>query len=170
MILARWLVLALTTTLLACSSDKPPETPPAPTDATPDSGEANVTVQTEQKTTEVAQPKVTMTGAPVAPGGGTNDYTVTEHDCDELGKAYGAVTRTDLESQLPAKLTDKQRASTGRSIDKAAAKMERQAGDQCRASLLNNVFDQAALQCAMAAKTAKAYDTCLNGSSPAPKK
>ncbi|HVY49669.1 MAG TPA: hypothetical protein VHB21_27435 [Minicystis sp.] len=155
-----------------CSSDKPPETPapPAATDepAPPpaDTGFAGDAVATE---TVKAPPPPKMTGD--APPAQPDDYTVTEVDCSELGKAYGNVTRSDLEAQLSPKLSAKQRATAERSIGAAARKMENQAANTCRASMLGKVTDRSSLKCALDAKTAKEFDRCLNGdAAPAPKK
>jgi hypothetical protein len=154
---------------LGCS-DKPPEAPaqPAPTEepAPADTGFGGDTVATST----VAMPgPPKMTGDVGAGQSQPDDYIAAEVDCVELGKAYGAVTRSDLEAQLSPKLSAKQRAGTQKSIDAAGDKMQAQAENTCRKSMLGNVVDRAALKCAIDAKTAKAFDACLNGAAP-PKK
>jgi hypothetical protein len=160
-------VLALALGGVGCS-DKPPDTPaqPASTDepAPADTGFGGDTVAS---TTIPAPgpPKMTGDVGEKQP----DDYIAAEVDCVELGKAYGSVTRADLEAQLSPKLNPKQRAATQKSIDTAGDKMQTQAENTCRKSMLGNVVDRAALKCAIDAKTAKAFDACLNGAAP-PKK
>jgi hypothetical protein len=159
---------ALVAGSFACGSDKPAETP-APTaqadEAAPaDTGFAGDSVAS---TTVAAPSAPKMTGDVGA--NQPDDYTAQEVDCVELGKAYGNVTRADLEGQLSSKLNPKQRATAQKSIDTAATKMETQASNACRNSMLGNVVDRASLKCAIDAKTAKAFDACLNGAPP-PKK
>ena len=159
---------ALVAGTFGCSGDKPAEGPAAPAateEAAPaDSGFGGDSVAT---TTVAAPGPPKMTGDVGA--NQPDDYIAAEVDCVELGKAYGNVTRSDLEGQLSAKLSAKQKAGTQKSIDAAAAKMQTQAENACRHSMLGNVVDRAALKCAIDAKTAKAFDACLNGAAP-PKK
>lgn len=122
---------------------------------------------------EEAKPQVLPSGAKGSEGkdnGIPDDYTLTERDCDTLGKQYGAVARADQIAALHPKLGDKQRAVAEANIDKGVGAMESQWIDTCIKSLVGKVADRSALKCAMGAKTVSAFKVCLNDDTPSGKK
>jgi hypothetical protein len=149
-------VLLAAVSLWACSSNPSPETPPA---AEP-GGDPAAEKPAEAPPSEPAPtPVAKRTGDNSVP----DDYQVTDGDCVQLGRQYGAVTKADLQAQLSPKLSAKQRAATEKSFDAAAAKMEAQALETCRKSMAGKSADPKALKCALGAASAKAFDQCLNG-------
>jgi hypothetical protein len=98
-----------------------------------------------------------------------DDYTLTERDCDTLGKQYGAVARSDQLAALNPKLSDKQRAVAEANIDKGVGVIESQWIDSCIKSLAGKVADRSALKCAMGAKTVSAFQVCLGDTGPSGK-
>ncbi|MEP7124664.1 MAG: hypothetical protein ABJE95_27295 [Byssovorax sp.] len=114
------------------------------------------------------------TDAPAAPTMGSvkregsatdvpDDYSLTENDCQALGRSYGDAARGDQRAALNPKLTDKQREQANASIDPVVAKLETGWIDVCSKSLAGKNVDHAKIKCALAAKTVKGFDTCLNG-------
>jgi hypothetical protein len=144
--------------LLGCGggASAPPEEPPQPADPVepPASGGSE------------AKPQAEAPPPAAAPAGGKDssipdDYSLTEHDCDVLGKQYGAAARSDQLLTLNPKLSDKQRAVAEANIDKGVGAIETQWIDSCIKSLAGKVVDRKALNCAMAAKTVSAFKACL---------
>jgi hypothetical protein len=74
-------------------------------------------------------------------------------------------------SGLSPKLSEKQRASVAAQVDKVVGKLQQSWTDGCHSSLENKAVDHAGIKCALAAKTVKDFDVCLNGpggTQPAP--
>lgn len=92
-----------------------------------------------------------------------DDYSLTENDCQALGRGYGDAARYDQRAALNPKLTDKQREQANASIDAVVSKLETTWIDTCAKSLAGKNVDHKNITCALAAKTVKAFDVCLNG-------
>lgn len=92
-----------------------------------------------------------------------DDYSLTENDCQALGRQYTDAARSDQRAGMSAKLTAKQREQADASIDAVVVKMGTQWGDACMKSLAGNHVEHKKITCALAAKTVKAFDVCLNG-------
>jgi hypothetical protein len=90
-------------------------------------------------------------------------YEMTPSDCDALGRHYGEVGRSDQMAALSPKLSDKQRSATADQIDKVVGKIEATWINVCQTSLVNKAVDHDGINCALAARTVKAFDVCLNG-------
>jgi hypothetical protein len=90
-------------------------------------------------------------------------YEMTPSDCNALGRHYGEVARNDQVAGLSPKLTEKQRSSTVAQIDKVVGKLEESWTNGCHNSLVNKAVDNASIKCALAAKTVKDFDICING-------
>ena len=97
-----------------------------------------------------------------------DDYTLTQHDCAELGKQYVGVQRADQVAKLDAKLSEKQREQALKSIDGVVGKMGDPWTNGCIESLAGKVVDRKSLNCAMESKTVKGFDECLNGPATPP--
>ncbi len=96
------------------------------------------------------------------------DYAITAVDCDALGKQYGEVARADQMLGVSPKLNEKQRAAAAASVDKVVSKLEDAWIESCRNNLVGKMGDRKSFQCAMATKTVKAFDVCLNGEQGTP--
>jgi hypothetical protein len=108
-------------------------------------------------------------GAKKATGeGSADDYTLTAHDCQELGRQYAAVQRADQIKQLSPKLTDKQRAQAEKNIDEVIGAMGDTWAAGCMESLVGKVVERKRLSCAMAAKTVETFADCINAEGPEP--
>jgi hypothetical protein len=90
-------------------------------------------------------------------------YEMTPSDCDALGRQYGEVSRADQMSALSPKLSEKQRSATGAQVDRVVSKLQETWINGCQTNLVNKAVDHDAIKCALAAKTVKAFDVCLNG-------
>jgi hypothetical protein len=95
-------------------------------------------------------------------------YEVTPSDCNALGKQYGAVQRSDQVATLSPKLSEKQRAATMAQIEKVVGGLEEKWTAGCHASLVDKAVDHGAIKCALAAKTVKEFDVCINGATGTP--
>jgi hypothetical protein len=71
-------------------------------------------------------------------------------------------------SALSPKLSEKQRSATAAQVDKVVSKLEESWTSGCATSLVNKAVDHDAIKCALAAKTVKAFDTCINGAAGTP--
>jgi hypothetical protein len=162
--------LFLLAALAACSPDKPPETP----ESTASSAEADSPSKGEAKTEGKGEAKADMGEQPPAPKSDVDKsmsldtYEMTPSDCNALGRHYGEVARNDQMSQLSPKLTEKQRSSTAAQIDKVVGKLEENWTSGCHTSLVNKAVEHDAIKCAMAAKTVKDFDVCINGATGTP--
>ena len=92
-----------------------------------------------------------------------DDYSLTENDCQALGRGYGDAARGDQRAALNPKLTAKQREQADASIDGVVTKLETAWEATCLKSLAGKIVDHKNIKCALAAKTVKAFDICLNG-------
>ena len=92
-----------------------------------------------------------------------DDYTLTENDCQALGRGYGDAARGDQRAALNPKLTAKQREQADASIDGVVTKMATVWEETCLKSLAGKIVEHKNIKCALAAKTVKAFDICLNG-------
>lgn len=148
---------------VACSSstpkpaDGPEQTPPADASATPAASAAPTAGPDAPPPPETTPVK--RDDANAIP----DDYQLTQHDCNELGKVYHDVSKGDLMKGLSAKLTEKQRTATEANIDKEVTRVSAQWTDTCQSNLVGKSVDQKAIKCALAAATVKAFDVCLNG-------
>jgi len=95
-----------------------------------------------------------------------DDYELTNRDCDDLGKQFANVIRSDEAAKLSPKLKDKQREAAMGSIDKAAVQRQDQWIEGCQKNLVGKTVDHQSLKCAMDAKSVKEFDACLNGPPP----
>ncbi|MDI1444410.1 hypothetical protein [Polyangium sp. 6x1] len=149
-----------------CGASTPP-----PDDATSQSGSAPDDGASEPReatadTTE-PEPRPLSHGAKkTTDDGAANDYILTEKDCIELGRQYVAVQRGDQIAALDKRLTEKQREQATQSIDAVVGKMGEPWANGCIESLVGKVAERKRLECAMAAKSVKAFDECLNGENP----
>lgn len=154
---------AILLALSACSPSQPPETPATP------SGTAEA-VAAEPAPTAEAAPAVTATPGSVvkndAPS--TEAYELMPSDCDALGKQYGIVARADQMAALSPKLSAKQRAATAEQVDRVVSKLEESWIQSCQSSLVNKAVEHKSIKCALAAKTVKQFDVCLNGEGGTP--
>jgi hypothetical protein len=159
------LLLALT----ACDPPKPAKEPEVSTD--PASGADKDLDKGEKgdKSEAHAEPAAGDKGEPPPPkaeidkGLSLDTYEMTPSDCNALGRHYGEVARNDQVAGLSPKLTEKQRSSTVAQIDKVVGKLEESWTNGCHTSLVNKAVDQGAIKCALAAKTVKDFDVCING-------
>jgi hypothetical protein len=111
-------------------------------------------------------PAAPTMGAVKREGGATDvpdDYSLTENDCQALGRGYGDAARGDQRAALNPKLTAKQREQADASIDGVVTKMETAWEETCLKSLAGKIVDHKNIKCALGAKTVKAFDICLNG-------
>ncbi len=159
--------LAAAAVVAACASDaKPPGSPEAPT-AT---AEADPPASPEP----AAAPATTaMPGSVVKVEGADKNqmldtYEMTPSDCDALGKKYGELARSDMLATLSPKLSEKQKAATAASIEKSVAPREEGWIKGCMTSLVNKAVDHGSIKCALAAKTVKDFDVCINGDKGTP--
>ncbi len=152
------LTLAL---LLGCgaSTSKPADAP----ESEPDAPKAAADHAAKPATDEPAAPTM---GGVKRTGNATDvpdDYSLTENDCQALGRAYGDVARSDQRAALNPKLTAKQLEQANTNINAAVTKVENTWVDTCLKSLAGNIVDHKHITCALAAKTVKAFDICVNG-------
>ena len=94
-----------------------------------------------------------------------DDYSLTESDCDALGKQYGEVATSD---QM-APLNEKQRKASEAGIEKVVSKLQSQWIEGCQQSLAGNIVDRKVLKCAMGSRTVAEFKTCLGDDSTAAK-
>jgi hypothetical protein len=158
---------AVLATSAACSpSGKPPETPETPASTgegeKPEPPAPSAEPSAEPSSTS-GQPPPPDPNANVPKGMAIDAYEMTPADCNALGRHYGEVARRDQMAQLSPKLSEKQRAATTDQIDKVVGTMEERWTSGCHASLVNRAVDQATIKCALAAKTVKDFDVCING-------
>jgi hypothetical protein len=147
---------------LGCgASTPPPDDVTAHSDSAPDNGpgDSSATAEPEPKPLSHGAKKTTDDGA-------ADDYTLTEKDCVELGKQYVVVQRADQIAGLDKRLTDKQREQATKNIDAVVEKMGEPWANGCIESLVGKVAERKRLECAMAAKSVKAFDDCLNAEAP----
>lgn len=143
--------------LVACSPSKPPDNPEsADTTAVASAEPTEGTADTAPMGTVVKSPEVSQDASLAS-------YELTPSDCDALGRQYGQVARSDQMAALSPRLTEKQRAATAAQVDKVVGKLEEGWIGTCQSTLVNKSVDHASIKCALAAKTVKAFDVCLNG-------
>lgn len=121
-------------------------------------GEAPARTQEKRSTTEGAN------GAkPSRPRDATvpDDYSLTEGDCEALGKQYGVAMRNDQVVALNPKLSAAQRTQAEANIDKVVTKMATQWSEGCANNLAGKVVDRKALTCALDARTVKDFKVCI---------
>lgn len=167
-LIAALLALPLGLGAVACSSSKPqveePEqktTTTGHTDSPPeehDPGEAN---------TQLAMPDGTAK-PPEHDDRVPDDYTVTRGDCLSLGERLTVIIRREYTDQLNPKLSAEKREEGQANIEKVAQKLGGDFSSMCENGMVGKVVDRAALQCAMNAGTAKAFETCMGGGGPEP--
>ena len=153
------LLLAL---LLGCSSgtSKPAESPEGDLDAPPTAPGDPASTSTVE-----APPPPTMgtVKRPAGPVETPDDYSLTENDCQALGRQYGDAARADQRVGLNPKLTPKQREQADASIDSVVSKLESGWIDTCMKNLAGKNVEHEKIKCALGAKTVKSFDVCLNG-------
>jgi hypothetical protein len=171
LLLAAPLLLALGAAAACGASSTPPESPEK-SDKTegadkPSSPEADI-----PKDPAAPADEGTVAAAPSArkidPALSLDTYEMTPSDCNALGQHYGEVARSDQMSALSPKLKEAQRASTAAQVDKVVGKLEETWISGCQTSLVNKAVDHDGIKCALAAKTVKDFDVCLNGASGTP--
>ena len=150
--------------LLGCgaSTPKPADAPDGEKSETPSSAGENG----ESPAAKVDAPAPATMGAVKREGNATDvpdDYSLTENDCQALGRGYGDAARGDQRAALNPKLTARQREQADASINGVVTKLEAAWEDTCRKSLAGKIVDHKNIKCALAAKTVKTFDTCLNG-------
>jgi hypothetical protein len=146
------------TFLLACGAGtaKPADGPESEAAGTPPGGEPAAT-------TEAPAPTPTVKRIDPVTDLSTDDYSLTENDCQALGRQYGDAARADQRVGLNPKLTDKQREQANASIDSVVSKLETTWIDTCVKNLAGKNVEHKNITCALAAKTVKSFDVCLNG-------
>lgn len=160
-------VLAAASAISACAdSSKPPETPEVAT------AEAETPPPTSDATPapeQTAAPMGTVVNAPkIDKSMMLDNYEMTPSDCDALGRKYGELARAEMTATLSPKLSEKQRAATLASIEKAVAPREEGWTKGCMTSLVNKAADHEAIKCALASKSVKDFDVCINGQGGTP--
>ena len=165
-VLVEGLLVAPLVLLFACSEAKPPETPEAPA-ASAEPAEA-ASPAPEAAPASSALPGRVGNDAKVDKSMSLDTYELTPSDCEALGKQYGVAARADQMSALSPKISEKQRTATAAQVDKVVTKLEDSWIAGCQSSLVNKAVDHGAIKCAMAAKTVKAFDVCLNGEAGTP--
>jgi hypothetical protein len=162
--------LALCAALAGCSPEtKPPETPESPAST----AEADAPKGHAAPSSDDGSDKGKSEGEPTRPAPGTkvdksmsiDTYEMTPSDCNALGRHYGEVGRSDQMAALSPKLTQQQRDATAAQIDKVVGKLEETWTNVCHTTLVDKAVDHDAINCALAAKTVKAFDVCFNGTS-----
>ena len=163
--------LASTAATSACSPAKPAEapegaapkedsdSPPSPAQTAHTGGAADTDAPAKEPSGSADKP------SDVDKSMSMDTYEMTPSDCDALGRQYGEVSRSDQMSALSAKLSEKQRAATAAQVDKVVSKLQEAWMNQCQTALVNKAVDHDSIKCALAAKTVKAFDVCLNGTS-----
>ncbi|MRG95957.1 hypothetical protein [Polyangium spumosum] len=147
----------------------PPDDATSGSDAVPDTEPSESSAAPSDTSSDAAEPepKPLSHGAKKVTGdGAADDYTLTERDCIELGKQYVVVQRADQIVALDKRLTAKQREQAITNIDAVVGKMGEPWANGCIESLVGKVAERKRLECAMAAKTVKGFDECLNGENP----
>ncbi len=139
---------------------------PAPA-VEPDPVAAAPTVRATAEPATEAAPSLAPSAPRAAGANVPDDYELTPHDCEELGRQFGALIRSDEVAKLSPKLADKQRDQVVGSIEKAAEARREQWAASCGKSLVGSVQERKSLRCAMSAKSVSAFDACLNGDSVA---
>jgi hypothetical protein len=156
--------------VVACDPPKPAKEPEGtadpPATADMDKGEKG---EKGEKSEASGEPAAADKGEPPPPkaeidkGISLDTYEMTPSDCNALGRHYGEVARNDQLAGLSPKLSEKQRSSTVAQIDKVVGKLEESWTNGCHTSLVNKAVDHAAIKCALAAKSVKEFDICING-------
>ncbi|APR74945.1 Hypothetical protein A7982_00291 [Minicystis rosea] len=145
----------------ACSPSQPPETP--------ESLAGSAAPSAEPAPSATAAPGALVKGSEAEQKGQSlESYELTPSDCDALGRQYGAVARADQMAALSPKLSEKQRTATAAQIDKVVGKLEESWIAGCHANLVNKAVDHGVIKCALASKTVKQFDICLNGEGGTP--
>lgn len=152
--------------LSACSPSQPPETPATPSGTAEPAAGADPASTAEPATS--AMPGAIVKSGDEGKAPSLEAYELTPSDCDALGKQYGVVQRADQMAALSPKLSEKQRASVAEQVDRAVSKIEESWTQGCQSSLVNKAVDHATIKCALASKTVKQFDVCLNGEGGTP--
>jgi hypothetical protein len=163
------MALALAGALTACSpSDKPPEVPETPAAA---SGEAEAAPAPTPEPAVTAMPGQVVKNNDDRQAQAMDSYEMTPSDCDALGRKFGELGRDEMLAGLGAKISEKQRATAVAKVEDAMNKRADGWIANCMASYVNKAVDHAGIKCALASKSVKAFDVCLNGEggSAAPK-
>jgi hypothetical protein len=101
--------------------------------------------------------------SPPAPSdAGSQDHDITNRDCAALGEQFGRAIKNDEMAKLDPRLKPNQRDAAVSSIDAAAKVRAEQWSESCQKSLVGMIRQRKELDCAMAAKSVKAFDDCLN--------
>jgi len=163
-------VLALAATLFACSPAKPADSPEGASEPSSKDKPEGDTPKEGKEEPAAAGPSAEPAGERPTPPKSDVDrsmsldtYEMTPSDCNALGRHYGDVARSDQMAGLSPKLTEKQRSSTAAQIDKVVGKLEESWTNGCHASLVNKAVDHDAVKCALASRTVKDFDVCING-------
>jgi hypothetical protein len=147
----------------ACSPAAPAEAPPEAT-AAPEATDAPPTAASPTAApSTTAMPSSVVRGVDAEKRETLAAYELTPSDCDALGKQLGNVQRNDLLAGVSPKLKEKQRAAVLAQIDREVEKNAESWGRSCQENLVNKSVEHAAIKCALAAKTVKQFDVCLNG-------
>lgn len=156
--------LAVLALLTGCSPSTPPESPEAPTP----SGDPAAPPEPAPPPATTAMPGSVVKGGDADKSMSLENYELTPSDCDALGRQYGSVARADQMGALSPKLSEKQRATTAAQVDRVVSKLEESWIASCHSNLVNKSVDHAAVKCALASKTVKQFDVCLNGEGGTP--
>lgn len=158
-------LLAALLALAACSPPQPPDTPETPAAS---SDPAAASPEPTAAPAVTAMPGAVLKSADADKSASLEGYELTPSDCDALGRQYGAVARADQLATLSPKLSTKQRDATAAQIDKVVGKLEDSWIASCQSTLVNKSVEHAAVKCALASKTVKQFDVCLNGENGTP--
>jgi hypothetical protein len=172
-------ILALAAVIAGCSPSKPPESPEGSSE--PAAGKDEKKADADMPKDEAAEPssgsgssagKADHPPPPPKPAVdkslSLDTYEMTPSDCDALGRHYGEVARSDQMSALSPKLSAKQKSATAEQVDKVVGGLEEKWTSGCQTSLVNKAVDHDAIKCALAAKTVKDFDVCINGTAGTP--
>jgi hypothetical protein len=164
--------LVLAALIAACSPSKPPESPEGSSEPAADKkSESDMPKDGKEEAPSEGSPSGDRPPPPkpaVDKGMSLDTYEMTPSDCNALGSHYGEVARSDQMAGLSPKLSAKQKDATRDQIDKVVGKLEESWTNGCHASLENKAVDHDAIKCALAAKTVKDFDVCINGTAGTP--
>jgi hypothetical protein len=161
--------LLIATLLSGCGSSSNRDGGNTPDDVSSSSSDGSDSPKDTAKSDQPANDTKEMPHGPKSTSDGNSvpeDYTLTDRDCIELAKHYGVVQKADQMASLNPKLSAAQKEQAEGSIDSAVTKLREGWENGCRTSLVGGVVERGRLKCAMASKSVKAFDECINGEPP----
>lgn len=142
--------------LAGCAATPPAAEPPSPTAEPQD--EPAATEGPAEPAAPALAPSVKRADHSIP-----DDYSISNGDCNALGRKLGDLTRSDELAKVSPKVKEKLREKAMQSIDEAATKITNAWIESCEKNLVGKVTDPKSLKCALDARAVKAFDECLNG-------